>query len=109
MCITLWDLRGLRVLRELASAVAKPVSMLFEKLWQPGEDSYWKKENIVPVFEGGRKEDPWNHRPVSLTSVHGNRGSWNRSSWKSMPRHMENKEEIQDNHHNLTKGEVLHG
>ncbi|XP_059585868.1 uncharacterized protein LOC132251171 [Alligator mississippiensis] len=61
-----------RVLRELAEVIAGPLAPLYEHSWCSGVvPEAWKRANVVPIFKKGRKEDPGNYRPVSLTSILG--------------------------------------
>ncbi|KAK1207000.1 LIN1 transcriptase, partial [Pygoscelis papua] len=61
-----------RVLRELAEELAKPLSIIYQWSWLTGEvPDDWRLANVMPIYKKGRKEDPGNYRPVSLTLVPG--------------------------------------
>lgn len=48
----------LQVLRELADKIAKLLSIISEKLWQPAEvHDDWKRGNKIPIFKKGKAED----------------------------------------------------
>ncbi|PKU44864.1 rna-directed dna polymerase from mobile element jockey-like [Limosa lapponica baueri] len=43
-----------------------------QQSWSTGEvPDDWREANMTPIYKKGRKEDPGNYRPVSLTSVPG--------------------------------------
>ncbi|KAK4811155.1 hypothetical protein QYF61_019786 [Mycteria americana] len=61
-----------RVLKELAEVLTKPLSIIYQQSWLTGDVPVdWRLANVTPIYKKGRKEDPGNYRPVSLTSVPG--------------------------------------
>ncbi|KFP56298.1 hypothetical protein N322_10887, partial [Cariama cristata] len=62
----------LRILKEWANELAKPLSIIYQQSWLTGEvPDDWKLANVMPIYKKGWKEDPGNYRPVSLTLVPG--------------------------------------
>ncbi|CAM4712323.1 unnamed protein product [Caretta caretta] len=97
------DALHLRVLNELADVIAEPLAIIFENLWRTGEVlDDWKKTNVVPIFKKGKKEDPGNYRPVSLTSVPGK--IMEQVLKESIVKHLEERKVIRNSQHGFTKG-----
>ncbi|KAF7239069.1 hypothetical protein EYD10_14280 [Varanus komodoensis] len=61
-----------RVIKELAEELSEPWAIIFDKSWKTGEvPDDWRRGNVVPIFKKGKKDEPGNYRPVSLTSIPG--------------------------------------
>ncbi|KXJ28647.1 RNA-directed DNA polymerase from mobile element jockey [Exaiptasia diaphana] len=57
-----------RLIKETATEISEVVCFLFNQSYRSGRlPSDWCKANIVPIFKKGKKQDPSNYRPVSLT------------------------------------------
>ncbi|CAM4652477.1 unnamed protein product, partial [Caretta caretta] len=97
------DKLHLRVLKELAAVIAEPLAIIFENSWRTGEiPDDWKKANVVPIFKKGKKEDPGNYRPVSLTSVPGK--IMEQVLKESILMHLHERKVIRNSQHGFTKG-----
>ena len=56
-------------LKNLSDVLSIPLAILFNKSLTERAHESWKKAFISPIFKKGKKSDPSNYRPVSLTSV----------------------------------------
>jgi len=66
-----------RVLRDLAEELAAPLSIIYQQSWLTGEvPDDWRLTSVTPIYKKGQKENPRNHRPVSLTLVPGKIVTW---------------------------------
>ncbi|XP_070619981.1 polyadenylate-binding protein 4 isoform X1 [Erythrolamprus reginae] len=61
-----------KVLKELADTIAEPLLLIYQISWITGDlPEDWKRADVVPIHKKGKKTDPGNYRPISLTSIPG--------------------------------------
>jgi ribonucleases P/MRP protein subunit RPP40 len=59
-----------KLLHELRFLLAKPLTQLYRASLEQGIIPYdWREAGVTPLFKKGKKSDPQNYRPVSLTSI----------------------------------------
>ena len=62
----------------------------------------WRKANVTSNFKKGKKEDPGNYRPVSLTSIPGK--LMEQLILEVIIKQVEEKKVIRSSQHGFTKG-----
>ncbi|PKU42184.1 rna-directed dna polymerase from mobile element jockey- hypothetical protein [Limosa lapponica baueri] len=80
----------------------EPLSIIYERSWRTEVPEEWMKANITPVYKKGKKDDPGNYRPISLTSVPGK--ITEQLVLGVISKHIEDKEIIGRGQHGFTKG-----
>ncbi|GAB0190121.1 mitochondrial enolase superfamily member 1 [Grus japonensis] len=86
-----------------AEVLWKLADVIFERSWSTGavpED--WRKANVTLAFKKGKKEDPGNYSPVSLTSISGK--VMEQLILRVISKHVEEKKVIRSGQHGFTKG-----
>jgi len=87
------------VLRELSEVVAKPLSIVFEKLRQSSKvSSDWENRNITPIFKKSKK----GRLAARLSSVSG-KIIIEKIFLEDMSRHMDDRAVIRESQHGFTK------
>ena len=92
-----------RVVVETQEQLVRPLTIIFNKSLSEGvvPDS-WKEAEVVPIFKKGKRDDPGNYRPVSLTSVCGK--IMEKIVRKEIVDHLERNEVISDVQHGFVQG-----
>ncbi|GAB0208615.1 mitochondrial enolase superfamily member 1 [Grus japonensis] len=92
-----------RVLRELVEVLTKPLSIIYQQSWLTGEVPVdWRLANVTPIHKKGRKEDPGNYRPVTLTLVPGK--VMEQIILSDIMQHVQDNQVIRSSQHGFMKG-----
>jgi Reverse transcriptase (RNA-dependent DNA polymerase)/Endonuclease-reverse transcriptase len=58
------------IIKKFKELLIKPITILFNNSYQAGMiPDIWRCANVSPIFKKGKKDDPLNYRPVSLTCI----------------------------------------
>ncbi|KAK4816002.1 hypothetical protein QYF61_010870 [Mycteria americana] len=92
-----------RVRRDLAEVLTKPPAILYEQSWLTRDVPVdWSLVNVMPIYKKGRKENPGNYRPVSLTLVPGK--VMEQVMLSAITWHVQDKQVIRPSQHGFMKG-----
>ena len=59
-----------KVIKELKDQLVEPLTTIFKSSLEESQlPQQWKQANVIPIFKKGKKTEPGNYRPVSLTVI----------------------------------------
>ena len=91
------------VLREPVEAIAKSLSIIYQRSWSTGEvPEDWRLAIVTPIHKKDRKEDPGNYRSLSLTSTPGK--VMEQIILREITRHMQYSQRIRLSQHGFMTG-----
>ena len=62
---------NLRFIKEVSSEIAPALTLIFQASLDQGTlPEVWRQAIVVPIFKRGRRTDPCNYRPISLTCIY---------------------------------------
>ncbi|PKU35456.1 rna-directed dna polymerase from mobile element jockey-like [Limosa lapponica baueri] len=97
------EIRHIIGLLPLAEVLTKPLIIIYQQSWLTGEVPVdWRLANVTPIYKKGRKEDPENYRPVSLTSVPGK--VMEQVILSVITQHIQDNQAIRPSQHRFMKG-----
>ena len=92
-----------RVVKETKKELITPLTILFRKSIESGKiPDEWREAVVTPIFKKGKKSDPGNYRPVSLTNVIGK--TMERIVKEELMRHVESEKILTNAQHGFRKG-----
>ena len=92
-----------KIIKELKTELVTPLTFLFQKSMDTGKiPDDWREANVTPLFKKGKKSDPGNYRPVSLTNVIGK--TMERVVKEALTKYIETNNRFSDSQHGFRNG-----
>ena len=92
-----------KVVKELKEELITPLTILFQISMKSGKiPDDWREANVTPLFKKGKKADPGNYRPVSLTNVIGK--TMERVVKEALTKYIESNKLLSDSQHGFRSG-----
>ena len=93
-----------KIIKEIESEITVPLAILFRRSLECGKiPDEWRNAHVTPIYkQKGKRSEPGNYRPVSLTSVVGK--MMERLVKEELVNHLESKKLLSDSQHGFRPG-----